>query len=218
MYVKSKQFIMTVLLGALSVGCSSRALVQSPADLLPDGWKFDGAVEGRDHVRSRQGTNGSPIIVIEKKSYYQADKFLQVYRHFSTENLRGKRIAAKYGVAMKLNDAGVPTRDLPKGVIVTRVQCNVPLVGPRSIYVARMPITEDDAERRWMGGFEFNVPSDALDCTLGFEIDRPMLMMIGDMKFEEVKAIPAAKPGGFPLPASSSGLPALELSPPDAGK
>lgn len=218
MTMKNLRFVLTVLLAALSAGCSTESLVRAPAEPLPDGWKFDGAVEGRDHVQSKLGTNGAPVIVIEKKSYYQPDKFLQVYRHFSTETLRGKRIGMKYGIAMRMNDPGMPTRDLPKGVLVTRVQCNLPIVGPRSIYTSRSPLRDDDAETRWMGGFEFNIPSDAIDCTLGFEIDRPLTMMVGDMRFEEVKTFPGAKPEGFPLPASSAGLPALDLSPSSADK
>lgn len=226
MFTTRPIFLLTALLSALCVGSASQAFAETPTGNLIDGWAVAGAIDGQDSVDSQLDIDNSIVLLVEKKSPYQADKFLQVFRHFSATTLRGKRIRMTHEIETTVSDEGVPMEGMPKEgvpkegisrrVFITRVQCDWPGQTTRSIYAA-FPLVKVGEEKK-KGSAEFMIPSAARECTLGFATAFPLRAVIKNIKFEEIKALPPEKPEQFPLPVSSADLPALEISLPAADK
>lgn len=219
MFAKSPHLLLTAMLGALCLGGAGPATAQSQTVKLADGWAYDGAVDHVDRVDLQPYRDASPVLTIEKKSPFEADKFLQVYRHFSALGLAGKRIRMKYEIQTQVKDPVAAGADAPRRMIVTRIQCNTDGVSQRSIFATYVAATEDSVKRKWPTGADFAVPARATECTLGFAVARPLELVISNITFEEVKTTPAATPSvEFPLPASTSDLPTLDLAPPAPAK
>lgn len=216
MFAKRQIFLLSALVSTLCLGSLTQAFAQSRTDNLIDGWAVDGAIDGQDRVYSQLETGNSTVLLIEKKSPYQADKFLQVFRHFSATALRGKRIRMTRDIETTVIDAGVPTAGMPRPVVITRVQCNWPGTDMRSISLSFHQVGDDGARKQ--GSSEFVVPSEARECTLGFATAFPLRVAVRNIKYEEVNVIPSEITKVFPLPESSADLPALEISLPAAAK
>ncbi|MEO7493539.1 MAG: hypothetical protein ABIT83_15595, partial [Massilia sp.] len=160
----------------------------------------------------------SPVLKIEKTSPFEADKFLQVYKHFAGQSLQGKRIRMTFEHQTQTKVVGAATADEPAMAVVTRVQCFLPQFGMRSIYASYRQ-TRDIAAHpvKVKSNVEFVVPTMAQQCTLGFALTRPLEMVVSNIKFEEIK-LPLPVVIDFALPTSPSDLPTLELSPPEPVK
>lgn len=215
MFAKRPIFLLSALVSALCLGSLTQAFAQSRHDNLIDGWAVDGAIDGQDRVYSQLESGYSTVLLIEKKSPYQADKFLQVFRHFSAATLRGKRIRMTHDIETTLLDADLPTAGKPGPVVINRVQCNWPGSAMRNISSSFHQVKYGV---RKQASIEFVVPSEARECTLGFATAFPMRVALRNIKYEEVNVAQSEIIKVFPLPESSDDLPALEISPPAAAK
>lgn len=177
------------------------------------GWNVNGLAEGIDTVEGPKNVAGDEtLLLIDKKSPYQATQVLQVFKSFDATAWRGKRVHIAYTVDTTLTiDTQASDNVLPQ--LGTRIQCE------KSNSSSMRPIGKGRS-RSVNASLEFSVPKDATVCGFGFYLLKPAKVELKSLKFSEVVGGPGAPNFTmegrqlFPFPTPGTALPELEVKPP----
>lgn len=204
-------FNFTRLLGA----CALVGLTSLPGwaqtSTSPNGWNAIGLVEGQDTVESQKPAAGEDaVLVIEKKSPYQAGQALQVFKSFAATAWRGKRISISYSLdTLSAIDTRQEDGILPQ--VQIRIQCE------KASRSSRYTISKGMSKFPSLS-LELEVPKDAAVCGFGFSILKPMKITVKKLQFaESFTPPPAPTMEGqqlFPSPKPGTALPELEVAKP----
>lgn len=190
----------TLIAGAIAFAVPL-VFVSSAAIKVVDDWNIKGLQEGLDVAVMQPLPHGSPVLRIEKKSAYQAGRFLYVFKNFSGAAWRARRIRMRYDIEAR---GTAEQADSEPVLVRISMQC-----GQYSDSTFETRRSLDGKPAHFL---DFKVPDDAGACSFGFTTAIATSLLVNGVHFEAADPAPPDNEFAFPLPTAVTASPTLETS------